>query len=72
MTSAGEGWHESTSPGSSSFASQQLAGKALPGTFPAAAPQPRSQRSNKRVCVNKPANQVKVQQRTECIKSGRF
>jgi len=54
MTSAGGGWHESTSPGSSLFVLQQLAGKALPGTFPGAEPQPRSQQSNKRICVNKP------------------
>lgn len=54
MTSAGGGWHESTSPGSSSFVLQQLAGKALPGMFPEPGPQPRSQQSNKHVCVNKP------------------
>lgn len=57
MTSAGGGWHESTSPGSSLFAWQQLTRKALPGTFPEPGPQPQSQRSNKRVCVNQPANQ---------------
>lgn len=59
MTSAGGGWHESTSPGSSLFASQQLAGKALPGMFPGAKPQHRSQQSNKHICVNKPPAYVK-------------